>query len=165
MDLGAIQGMLVSLKAATDVSKALFDLKVTADVQTKIIDLQGALLAAQSSALEAVNSQHALQERIRELEAQVKDTQDWGVQAQRYALVCPWRGPAQVYALRSAEAAGEQPHYLCTNCFHNKKRIILNPTSKDGWVYLVCPACKSSIATGFRGIGAPKFAEDSERDA
>jgi hypothetical protein len=165
MDLGAIQGMMVSLKAATEVSKAIFDLKVAGEVQSKVIDLQSALLAAQGSALEAVNSQYALLERIRELEAQIKDLQDWGAQEQRYALVCPWRGPAQVYALKGSAAAGEQPHYLCTNCFHNKKRVILNPTTKEGWVSLVCPACKSSVATGYRGIGAPKFAEEGEREA
>lgn len=160
MDFSAIQGMMASLKAATDISKALFELKVTSEVQGKVIELQSALMSAQSSALEATNAQYSLQERVRELESQLRSFQDWGDQEKRYALVSPWKGPAQVYALKKESASEERAHYLCTNCFHARKRIILNPTNKDGWVYLACPSCKSSISTGYRGIGAPKYADD-----
>lgn len=117
MDINAVQAMMGSLKAATDISKALFDLKTTAEVQSKVIDIQRALLAAQSSALEATNSQFALQERVRELESQLKNFEDWGQQEQRYRLANPWRGPAQVYALKKDHAHGEQPHFLCANCY------------------------------------------------
>lgn len=105
-----------------------------------------------------------MQERIRELEYQLKGVGDWGKQEQRYALASPWRGVAQVYALKMANALGEEPHYLCTNCFHNRKRVILNPQPKDGWAYMTCPACKSTTSTGYRGIGAPKYAEDAGRE-
>jgi hypothetical protein len=160
MDVTAIQAMVGSLKVATDITKAIFDLKNTADIQSKVIDIQRALLAAQSSALEATNAQFALQERIRELESQLKSIGDWGEQERRYALVSPWRGAAQVYAVRTAYAQGEEPHYLCTNCFHIRKRVILNPQPKEGWIYMNCPTCKSSTSTGYRGIGTPKYAEE-----
>ena len=160
MDYSAIQGMMASLKAATDISKALFDLKMTAEIQRKVIELQSALMSAQSSALEATTSQYTLQDRVRELESQVRDLQDWGGQKARYTLVCPWRSPAQAYALKKAQSGGEPPHYLCTNCFHNRKQVILNPLSKEGWVHLVCPSCKSEVTTGSRGVGPPKYAEE-----
>lgn len=164
MDITAVQAMMGSLKAATDISKALFDLKTTAEVQSKVIDIQRALLAAQSSALEATNAQFMLQECVRELEAQIKGFEDWGNQEQRYALTNPWRGPAQVYALKKEHAQGEEAHFLCTNCFHNRKRVILNPMTKEGWVYMTCPACKATVATGYRGVGAPKYADECGRD-
>lgn len=157
MDISAVQGVVASLKAATDISKAFLDLKTTAEVQGKVIELQSALLAAQSAALEATNAQFSLQQRVNELEASLKNYDDWAAQERRYVLFAPWKGPAQVYALLSAEAKGQDPHYLCTNCFHNRKRVILAPTSKDGWVHMVCPACKASLATGYRGIGGPKY--------
>lgn len=163
MDIGAIQGMLTSLKAATDVTKALFELKMTAEVQAKVIDLQSALLAAQSGALEATSAQYALQERVRELETRIRTIDDWVKQEQRYTLVSPWEGAAQVYALKTATAEGEAPHYLCTNCFHNRKRVILNPIRRDGWIHMVCPTCKSDLTTGYRGVGAPQYAEDIGR--
>ena len=164
MDMTAVQAMMGSLKAATDISKALFDLKTTAEVQSKVIEIQSALLSAQSSALEATNAQFSLKERVRELEAQIKSYEDWGNQQQRYLLANPWRGAAQVYALKKVHAEGEEPNFLCTNCFHNKKRVILNPSIKDGLVYMMCPTCKSACATGFRAIGAPKYAEDCLRE-
>jgi hypothetical protein len=161
MDFAAIQGMMASLKAATDISKALVDLKIASEVQGKVIELQGALMTAQNSALEATNALYSLQDRVRNLESQVQAFQDWGEQEKRYALVaCPWQNPVQVYALKKERADGEQAHYLCTNCFHVRKRVILNPESKDGWIYLSCPNCKSTASTGHRRIGAPKFAED-----
>jgi hypothetical protein len=161
MDISAIQAMIGSLKAATDVSKALFDLKTSAEVQSKVIDIQRALLAAQANALEATAAQATLQERVRDLEAVIKSFEDWGKQEQRYALVSPWGGPAQLYALKKEHAQGEAAHYLCTNCFHNRKRVIVNPTSnKEGWVYMTCPSCQGTSATGYRGVGAPKYAED-----
>lgn len=161
MDMAAIHAMIGSLKAATDISKALFDLQTTAEVQSKVIAIQSALLDAQSSALVATNAQFSLQEKVRELESQIKNLSDWGDQVKRYTLANPWRGPAQVYALKKDQANGEEPHLLCPNCFHNKKRVILNPMpDKNSFISMVCPACKSTCDTGYRGIGAPKFAEE-----
>ncbi len=98
--------------------------------------------------------------KIRELEEKLKNIGDWEHEKGRYALVSPWKGPAQVYALKQAAAEGEDPHFLCTNCFHDKKKVILNPITKTGWVHMVCPACKADLATGYRGIGQPKYAEE-----
>jgi phage FluMu protein Com len=161
MDVTAVQAMMGSLKVATDIAKAIFDLKSNAEIQSKVIDIQRALLAAQSSALEATSAQFDLQERVRDLESQLKSFDDWDKQEQRYVLVCPWRGAAQVYALKLSHALGEEPHYLCTHCFHNRKRVILNPASKDGYVSMTCPACKSITSTGYRAISAPQYAEDA----
>ncbi len=101
---------MASLKAATDISEAPFHLKLTAEVQGNVIELQSALMSAQSCPLEATTSQYTLQDRVRDLESRVRDFQDWSEQKARYALVCPWRGPAQVYALKKEHADGEPPH-------------------------------------------------------
>jgi hypothetical protein len=160
MDVTAIQGLIASLKTAADIAKTIFDLKSTAEVQGKVIEIQSALLAAQNSALSATTAQFELQERVRELEAQQKASTDWDVQKVRYALVAPWGGAAQVYALKESHSEGEKPHFVCTNCFHNRKRIILNPMSnKEGWLLMVCPTCKGSLETGYRGVGPAEYAE------
>ena len=162
MDILAIQAAMTSLKAATDISKAIIETKSIAEVQRKIIELQSALLEAQTSAISATTVQFELHDKIRILEEQLKATHDWGCQETRYSLVCPWRGPAQVYALKKSASEGEEPHFLCSNCFHSKKRVIVNPAYRNGWVSLVCPSCKSSVEPGFRGIDAPKYAEEFE---
>lgn len=125
----------------------------TIEAQEKIMELREGAIELQEANIE-------LRQRVRELEQRLAAIDEWKEQKHRYVLVAPWNGPAQVYALKESESGGEQRHFLCTNCFHNSKRVVINPAkSKDGWVSLVCPACKSSVDTGYRGIGEPEYAE------
>lgn len=161
MDLVAIQAAISSLKAATDISKSIMDVRNMSEVQAKVIELQSALLEAQNAALSATASQFELQERIRELEAQLKDKGDWVVEKSRYQLVSPWRGPAQAYALKESRSEGEPPHLLCPSCFHKESKEVLNPIkNKQGWIQMVCPKCRSTMDTSYRGIGEPEYAEN-----
>ncbi len=159
MDLTAIQAAIASLKTAISISKNIHEIRSTAEIQSKVIALQSALLEAQNSALSATTAQFELQEKVTELEAKLKAVGDWEEQKKRYALVNPWKGPAQTYALKRSCAEGEEPHFLCANCFHNAKRVILNPSKRDAWILMACPSCKATLDTGYRGIGSPKFAE------
>lgn len=164
MDLTAIQSAIASLKVATQVTKTLLDLKVDSEVQAKVSELQGALLEAQTAALAATTSQFELQERIRELEKEVRELSAWKLKEDQYALVSPWRGPAQAYALKEKASKGEAPHLLCANCFHSARKVILNPLNKDGRALLTCPSCKATLETGYRRIGSPKYAEQYLKD-
>ena len=100
MDLTAIQAAIASLKTAADLSKSILEIKSMAEVQSKAISLQGALLEVQNSAIFATTAQFEMQEKIRELEAQLKDKADWEKQQNRYFLVTPWKWAAQAYALK-----------------------------------------------------------------
>ena len=166
MDLLAIQGAISSLKAAAEISKSILDMKNMSEVQSKVIELQSALLEAQNCALTATASQFELQEKVRELEAKLKARGDWEEQKIRYQLVSPWKGPAQTYALKKSHSNGEQPHLVCSSCFHNEEKVILNPVkNKTGWIQMVCPKCKSVMDTGYRGIGGPKYAEEYAKES
>ena len=161
MDLTAIQAAIASLKTAADISKSILEIKTMAEVQSKAISLQGALLEVQNSAIFATTAQFEMQDKIRELEAQLKDKADWEKQQNRYFLVTPWKWSAQTYALKRSCAENEGAHFLCANCFHNSKRVILNPTmTKDAWIIMTCPSCKAVLSTGLAYIGPPRFAEE-----
>ena len=160
MDLTAIQAAFSSLKTAADISKTFVDIKSEAEIKSKVISLQNALLDAQSCALSATAAQFEMQEKIKELETRLNDIADWEQQINRYLLVNPWEDAAQVYALKRLCAENEAAHFLCANCFHNYKRVILNPTKKDRWIIMACPSCKGVLDTGYREIGLAKFAED-----
>ena len=166
MDFIAIQGAISSLKAAAEISKSIMDMKNMSEVQGKVIELQSALLEAQNCALTATTSQFELQERVRELEAKLKERGDWKEQKDRYQLVSPWRGPAQTYALKELDSNGEEPHLICSSCFHNEEKVILNPVkNKSGFIQMVCPKCKSAMDTGYRGIGGPKYAGEYAKES
>lgn len=160
MDYAAIHAAIVGLKAASDISTTLLGMKVTGEVQAKVIELQTALLGVQSAALLATTAQYELQERVRTLEAQLKKRVDWETIRTRYRLVSPWRSGAQVYALRRDASDGEQPHVACTACFHNERIVILNPVSKNTTVQMICPACRAVLDTSLRRVGSPAYAED-----
>lgn len=160
MDISAIQAAIGSLKVASDISRSFLQLKSMAEVQGKVIELQNALLDAQNSALSATSAQFELIERVRALEAQLRDRGNWESQRVRYSLVHPWRGAGQAYASKQEAAGDEKPHLLCANCFMNSRRTVLNPMSAGISVQMVCPACKGTIDTGFRAIGPAKYAEE-----
>lgn len=167
MDLTAIQAAFSSLKTATDISKTFVDIKSESEIQSKVISLQNALLDAQNCALSATAAQFEMQEKIRELATQLKNIANWEVQKNRYLLVNPWKGPAQAYALKHSFAENETAHLLCANCFHESKRVILNPERKDSWVFMTCPSCKAILDTGHARIsyvGNPRFAEDYSKE-
>ena len=163
MDITAIQSTITGLKIATGLIKGILETKNEIEVQGKVIELQAALLEVHTNAISATTAQFELLERVRALEEQLKAFNDWDEQGQRYTLVCPWQDAAQVYALRKANSDGEVPHFLCPNCFHGRHRVIFNQVVDKGNRYrvsLICPSCKAKIDTDYRGIGAPKYAEE-----
>jgi hypothetical protein len=159
MVVAAIQGALGSLKTAAGIVKSIMAMKVTAEVQDKVIELQGVILEAQTNAIAATTAQYELHERVRELEAALAAREDWARESQRYALVAMWGGAAQAYALKQEACNGEPPHLVCPQCFATGKKGMLAPIKRDGDIYYVCPQCKNTMATGFRGIGGPQYAE------
>lgn len=123
------------------------------------IEAQEQIMSLREGALELQEENHQLKQRIKELESIIQSAENWSEERKRYALVNPWKGAAQVYALRKDNSEDDAPHLLCTNCFEQKRKVILTPQSKEGWIYMVCPLCKANLQTGYRGIGAAKYFE------
>ncbi|SDK37960.1 hypothetical protein [Microbulbifer yueqingensis] len=124
------------------------------------LEAQEQIMSLREGALELQEENQELKSRIRELEGKLEAIDFWENEKSRYYLVSPWRGPAQAYALKKSESEGEPPHLVCSNCFHQRQKVILNPKNKDGWIYLTCPACKAEITTGLRGVRGPQYAEE-----
>ena len=159
MDMSLIQGTITGLKTASDIAKSFLELKSISDVQGKVIELQSAILSAQSSALAANSDQAALVEQIRALKEEIASVKAWEAQKQRYQLTQFRDGPGVVYALRESMSNSEPPHWICTKCYENGDRMILQPATNNGYIHIVCPSCKMDIPTGMRGISAPEYAK------
>lgn len=160
MDMALIQGTISGLKTAADIAKGLMELKSISDVQGKVIELQSAILSAQSSALSANADQAAMAEQIRVLEAEIASVKAWETQKQRYKLVSPWQG-AVVYSLKQSMANGEPAHWICTRCYEDGRKSILNPIkTKDNWFLLVCPVCDSQSQSPWRNAAHPEYAPE-----
>ena len=145
MDITLIQGTISGLKLAGDIAKSILELKSMSDVQSSVIELQSAILAAQSSALSANADQTAMVEEISTLKKEIADIKAWKEEKQRYQLVSPCIGSV-AYALKKECSKSEPPHWICTNCYENGRKSILNQHKKSsGIVELVCQVCATKI--------------------
>lgn len=166
VDMPTIQGAVMSMKAAGDIAKALFQLQTSAEIKGQVIDLQNAILSAQQSAFAAQSEQSSMIEQIRDLKEEIARMKAWEKEKQRYKLINPpWGGGSVVYALKESCKGTEAPHWICTKCYDDGRRTILQPKKdhkKDlpAYVVLVCSTCKGELNTGMRGIGAPEYAPD-----
>lgn len=139
--------MLTEFIAATQSVKTLYGLvratqglSNSSEVLTAVSEVQQKLMDANAAALASQEKQAALAERVRELEAQLRDSEDWKSQMQSYELF-EFPTKALAYQLKPELAHTMPMHYLCTACADKKKKTILQPRP----LYLECPECKSMI--------------------
>lgn len=164
VDLTLIQGAVSSLKTAGDIAKGFLQLKSLAELQGRVIELQSAILSAQTNALAAQSDQFAMLEEMRALKAEIAQVKAWEAYKQRYQLVSPFQGTA-VYALRKSMSDGEPPHYICTNCYENGKRSILQCKETRTGDYLAVfacpnPACKAEVKSRYANCIVAEYAEN-----
>ena len=160
MDIATIGAAATSLKAAGDIASGLIALKNTTDVQAKAIELNQKLIEAQHQIF-AVNAEYAnLIEKVRSLEAELEQQNNWNEIKENYKLTNPWGGAAQVYGIKES-CTKEEPHWACTKCFEDKRRSILQPQKRtESRLLMVCAVCKSEINTGYNSIGPAVYVTD-----
>ncbi|MEE7478435.1 hypothetical protein [Methylobacterium hispanicum] len=150
-DISAIAGIVSSLKAATDISKAMLDLRDGALIQSKVIELQSAILEAQQNSFDARTEQYEMTERVRDLEKKLAASEAWGEEKQRYELKAIDRG-AMVYALKPDSGSEEPAHWLCPSCFQRSKKSFLQDSgraSDKSFTLWKCQDCKCQVQTHY----------------
>jgi hypothetical protein len=166
MDPSGILAITSALKSAVDITKGIMSLKNQSEVQAHVIELNSKLIEAQQAIFAISESHGQAKDRIKELEEQISKMNNWDHEKARYTLKSPWPGvPVTVYHLKKSHANGEEPHWLCPNCFEVGRKSVLNTMQKRGErVHLSCPSCKALINTTYNGIGGAQYAEDIEKN-
>lgn len=123
-DMALIGGLANSLNIAVNISKLAIGLRDQALIQEKIVELTSEIMSAQQSAISAIATQTTLTERVRDLEKQIMDMEAWETEKQRYEMKIAARG-ATVYAVKEDARGAEPPHWICTNCYQQRKKSIL----------------------------------------
>jgi hypothetical protein len=108
---------ITSFKAMLDMAKALKDIDDATRRNAAVIDLQEKILSAQEA-------QSALIERIQDLEKEVADLKEWDGEKEKYELVAI-AGTSFAYMPKPGAGNAEPPHWLCTKCFEDRKKSIL----------------------------------------
>lgn len=140
-----ILAAISSAKALLDVLKAAHTLSNANELHAAVYEVYTKLMAATGAALEAQEKQAALAQRVCDLEQELVQLKDWDREAERYQLTA-LAADVMVYALKPGMEQGEPPHYLCTQCFAEKKKLILQriSTPQESPVYR-CPQCKNEL--------------------
>jgi hypothetical protein len=131
-----------STKALAELLKAANGLSNYVELLTAVNTVQEKLSQALISNLESTEKQASLSERVRELEKQIAEVENWEHQMDRYVLFeFPTR--ALAYATKPGMEQGEPLHYLCTTCKDKRQITILQPHGR----FLRCQICKTDIET------------------
>lgn len=155
MDIGSIGAAINSLKAAKDIAQAMLELKVSADVQAKVIELQNRILEAQSRALDGQTEHFELSKKLAEVEAELARLKAWHDEQSRYALreVSP---SVFVREILESMRNGEPQHWLCCNCFDKGEKSILQFAFDSGPAKSYkCHRCGSEIRVENSGWRPP----------
>lgn len=145
MVISLIQDTVASFKLISDIIKGILELQTSVEVKAKVSELQDAVLSAQSNALAAQAQQTAMIEEIRNLKEDIARVKAWEKEKQRYKLISPWAGTV-LYAVKEAASASEPPHWICTKCYEDGRKSILQAKKTAGaWFVLACPACKNEF--------------------
>lgn len=109
---------LSAFKAMFDMAKGLKDINDAAIRNGAVIELQEQILTAQQQ-------QAALIERIGDLEKEIATYDKWDSEKEKYELKPVSISGMLAYMLKKETRGSEPPHWLCTNCYENRKRSIL----------------------------------------
>jgi hypothetical protein len=120
-----------SLKSAFDLTKGLKDI----DDRVRLND---ARMELQERILEAQQSQAALLERIGTLEKELAGFEKWHAEKENYQLTAI-ASDTFAYARKPAADGGVPPHFICANCYEDRKKRILQRADA---AHVACPDCK-----------------------
>ena len=137
-----------SLNVVLNMAKAMLSIRDQATIQEKVVELTSEIMTAQQNAIAAVAAQSALIDRVADLEKQIVEMETWETEKLRYQLREASRIGTYAYVLRSAMSDGEPAHYLCVECYHKRKKTILQgvPDLERGFRVYHCSVCRTKIA-------------------
>lgn len=160
IDLVSMEGFISSIQNVANIAKSLIDIHDASLWQSKRSELLAAVIAAQSSALQAqgqqmalINQQMTLINRVRDLEEEIRNFKAWESEKQRYELK-DLGNRKFAYSLKESVQQVEPQHDICANCYNQSKKSILQLQSRDPGRHkvLMCQNCGEEIfLTGSRG--------------
>ncbi|MEJ0063089.1 MAG: hypothetical protein WDO70_07780 [Alphaproteobacteria bacterium] len=143
-----ITAALTSLKAAKDVAQAMVTLRDHEAFQSKLFEFQSKIIDAQNAVLAANDERTGLITHINDLEKQLADMQAWEIEKGKYELKNLTQGSNGqpsifVYSYKERAEPPEPSHYICANCYQNRKKSILQtePRNPGRCDVLICHEC------------------------
>jgi predicted enzyme involved in methoxymalonyl-ACP biosynthesis len=133
---------LAGIKTMTEFATLAAKSKKDSAVAEKAIELNAVIIDLQSAILSIQAQNQDLLQRNNELEQKIAEIENWNATAEQYTLTEIALG-VFVYTNKKNDEGGEPSHWLCTNCYQDKKKsIIQRESSISSRAFYVCPNCK-----------------------
>ncbi len=152
MDGTSIFGAMQALQFGAQTVNGLLALKVSSEVQTKAIELNSQIIAAQGHIMAIQSDYAATIEEVKLLKEEIARMKSIGGEREKYILHQVERG-AFAYILKPSVDSSEPAHWLCVQCFDNGHKKILSANKRvtgGREVEHQCPHCKNSITVHHR---------------
>jgi hypothetical protein len=148
-DISAIAGLITSMNAVVNITKAMKDVHDANVIQTKVFELTREVMSAQGCALQAQMAQTELLDRLRQLEEEKSKLEEWSAEKSRYELREVATG-VYAYTMKAGKERGQPFHMLCANCYDGGSRSVLQRTEELQARRRVhaCPKCNSRYVIG-----------------
>lgn len=138
-----------SVQALGTLLKAAKGLANYNEIVAAVAEVHSKLMQANTVALSSQEKQAALAARVAELEAELAFLRNWETTAESYEPVQVARG-VYAYLPKRRDGKYESMVKLCSNCFEQKRKSILQQQKVDVGrrLSLVCNRCNSTVIFG-----------------
>ncbi|MDN7862318.1 hypothetical protein QZM19_02835 [Burkholderia multivorans] len=116
----------------------------TAELETKLREINHAALMATQEALKAAQDMRAMDQKLAALERENEQLKARAERRGQYVLT-NIGGGALAYRYNNIEGNADAPHYLCQPCMSKGNEIALQPHGRHG--NFRCPSCETVYIT------------------
>ncbi len=144
--IAEISSLISSTKAAYDIVKGISSLKAEIERNESIAKILEVLISVQSQALSVQAKTQELEIEKYELAKKLMAFETWSETESQYSLEEIASG-VFVYSYKKTNEANEPMHWLCTNCWKDKIKSILqcDTPHRTRDISYSCPKCKNVI--------------------
>jgi hypothetical protein len=151
-DLIAIGQGLNAVKALADLVKTMAGLRDAAKILENSIELNRKIADVQIALNTALTEQSTLVKTIHDQEEEIARLKAWDAEKKRYELKAVYDGGVFAYVPKVGAENGEPPHWLCTNCYQQHQKSILQRGEpyRHLWIFR-CSRCPLVIHAPWEG--------------
>lgn len=136
--IGLAEPTVAAIKTMTETAVAARDLIASPD--SDVTALKQQIIALREENLTTKQAYLTLYNALLDLQQKEKESENFQAEAARYAMTRTEQG-STIYSLKPEHARGETPHDLCTACFNQEIKSVLQPVAHNT---LKCSRCSST---------------------
>jgi hypothetical protein len=157
VDVLSIGAAFSALNTSMQILKNAVELNDAVKAQSGVIDLQAKILSAQATALDIQTAHAAVVDEKRALEAKIAQFEAWEAEKERYTLQeFSLNSGKLAYRVKESVRASEPDHWICPNCYAQRKKALLQKRDGVGqrhgrFTAMECQNCDNRIVLAGSG--------------